>query len=63
MTKKKQNAKAMNVSAARAHMENLISAHESAAQDGRLEIATAIAMTSSQVTVDASTWIICASRP
>jgi hypothetical protein len=44
----------MNAPAAAAHMEGLISAHASTAQDGRFEVATAIAMTSSLVTVTAN---------
>ena len=47
--------KAMNAASATAHMENLIAEHEVTAQDGRLEVATAIAMTSDKVTVDART--------
>jgi hypothetical protein len=47
--------KTMDAASATAHMEGLIAAHEATAQDGRLEVATALAMTSSLVTVDAST--------
>ena len=47
--------KAMDAARATAHMEGLIAAHEVTAQDGRLEVATAIAMTSDSVTVNAGT--------
>ena len=43
----------VDVPAANAHMDSLIAAHADTAQDGRLEVATAIAMTTSLVTVTA----------
>lgn len=45
----------MSAPAVTSHMQGLITAHAATAQDGRLEIATALAMTSSKVTVDATT--------
>ena len=45
----------MNADGIAAHMEGLIAATEATARDGRLEVATALAMTSDKVTVDAST--------
>jgi hypothetical protein len=54
-SKPAKNAKAMDAASATAHMEGLIAAHEATAQDGRLEVATALAMTSSLVTVNATT--------
>ena len=47
--------RAMSAPAVEKHMQGLIAAHEATAQDGRLEVATALAMTSSTVTVDATT--------
>jgi hypothetical protein len=47
--------RAMSAAGVTKHMEGLIAAHEATASDGRLEIATALAMTSDKVTVDAST--------
>jgi hypothetical protein len=47
--------RAMSAPAVTKHMEGLIAAHQATAQDGRLEVATALAMTSSKVTVDATT--------
>lgn len=55
MAPKKPNLKAMDAASATAHMENLIAAHEATAKDGRLEVATAIAMTSDMITVDTGT--------
>lgn len=55
MPRKKSNLKATDAASATAHMESLIAAQEATARDGRLDVATAIAMTSDKVTVDAST--------
>ena len=44
----------MSAPAVATHMEGLIAAHAATAKDGRLEVATALAMTSSKITVDAS---------
>ena len=58
-TKKKgtvdqKKLRAMSAPVVTTHMEGLIAAHEATAKDGRLEVATALAMTSSKVTVDAT---------
>ena len=57
VTQKKpaKKLKPMDAASAATHMENLIAANEATAQDGRLEVATSIAMTSDMVTVDANT--------
>jgi hypothetical protein len=59
-TKKKpavnqKKLRAMNAKAVTVHMEGLIAAHAATAQDGRLEVATALAMTSDKITVDSTT--------
>jgi len=47
--------RAMSPDAVNKHLEGLIQIHEALGQDGRLEIATALAMTSDMITVNAST--------
>ena len=44
----------MTPAAATVHMETLIASHEATAKDGRLEIVTALAMTTNLVTVQAA---------
>lgn len=56
-TNKKKASKptVTNTTEEMARFDDLIAARESTARDGRLEVATALAMTSDKVTVDAST--------